>query len=44
VTPAHLAKNIDVFTFALASQDHDAISRLDSTTGRIGYDPGTQGW
>jgi 2,5-diketo-D-gluconate reductase A len=44
VTPAHLAKNIDVFTFALASQDHDAISRLDSTNGRIGYDPGTQGW
>ena len=43
-TPAHLAENIDVFTFALDSQDHDAISELDSTSGRIGYDPGTQGW
>jgi 2,5-diketo-D-gluconate reductase A len=43
-TPAHLAENIDVFTFALDSQDHNAISELDSTSGRIGYDPGTQGW
>jgi 2,5-diketo-D-gluconate reductase A len=44
VTPAHLAENINVFTFALTNQDHAAISELDSSTGRIGYDPGTQGW
>jgi 2,5-diketo-D-gluconate reductase A len=44
VTPAHLTENMDVFTFALTSADHDAISALDSPTGRIGYDPGTQGW
>jgi 2,5-diketo-D-gluconate reductase A len=43
-TTVHLAENIDVFTFALTSEDHDEISALDSATGRIGYDPGTQGW
>jgi 2,5-diketo-D-gluconate reductase A len=43
-THAHLEENINVFAFELNSQDHDAISGLDSTTGRIGYDPGTQGW
>ncbi len=43
-TPAHLAENIDVFTFELTNQDYDAISGLDSATGRLGYDPGTQGW
>jgi 2,5-diketo-D-gluconate reductase A len=43
-TTVHLAENIDVFTFALTSEDHDVISALDSATGRIGYDPGTQGW
>jgi 2,5-diketo-D-gluconate reductase A len=44
VTSSHLAENMDVFTFALTREDHDAISTLDSASGRIGYDPGTQGW
>ena len=39
VAPAHIAENIDVFTFALTREDHDAISALDSATGRIGPDP-----
>jgi 2,5-diketo-D-gluconate reductase A len=39
VAPTHLAENIDVFTFALTSEDHDTISALDSATGRIGPDP-----
>jgi hypothetical protein len=31
-----------VFTFALTSEEHDAMSALDSAIGRIGDDPGTQ--
>jgi hypothetical protein len=33
-----------VFTFALTSEDQEAILALDSANGRMGYDPGTQGW
>jgi 2,5-diketo-D-gluconate reductase A len=44
VTSSHLAENMDVFTFALTSEDQEAILALDSATGRVGYDPGTQGW
>ena len=29
---------------ALTSEDQEAILALDSATGRMGYDPGTQGW
>jgi 2,5-diketo-D-gluconate reductase A len=43
-TSTHLEENIDVFTFALTCKDHAEISALDRATGRIGYDPGTQGW
>ena len=30
---------MDVFTFALTSEDQEAILALDSATGRMGYDP-----
>jgi 2,5-diketo-D-gluconate reductase A len=43
-TSTHLEENMDVFTFALTRKDHAEISALDRATGRIGYDPGTQGW
>ena len=39
VTPARIAENIDVFTFALTREDRDAISALDAATGRIGPHP-----
>ena len=39
VKPAHIAENIDVFTFGLTREDCDAISALDTATGRLGPDP-----
>ena len=39
VAPAHIAENIDLFNFALTREERDAISALDSETGRIGPDP-----
>jgi 2,5-diketo-D-gluconate reductase A len=40
---AHLAENIDVLTFKLAKEDHDAISALDTATGRMGPNPADYG-
>jgi 2,5-diketo-D-gluconate reductase A len=41
---AHLAENIDVLTFTLTKEDHDATSALDTATGRIGPNPTEYGY
>lgn len=38
-TPSRIAENIDVFDFALSTEDHNAIAALDRADGRIGPDP-----
>ncbi len=41
VTPARIRENLDVFGFTLNGTDHDAITKLDRTDGRIGPNPDT---
>lgn len=43
VTPARIQENFAVTDFKLSGTEHDAISRLDSSDGRIGPDPTTFG-
>lgn len=42
-TPERIKENIDVFDFALDTEDHAAIATLDRPDGRIGPDPQTFG-
>lgn len=42
-TPARIKENFTVTDFKLSGTEHDAISRLDSSDGRIGPDPTTFG-
>ncbi|PRD41824.1 2,5-diketo-D-gluconic acid reductase [Phyllobacterium phragmitis] len=39
VTPSRIQENFDVFGFKLSSGDHDAISALNGSNGRIGPHP-----
>ncbi len=41
VTPARIKENFEVFDFSLNGTDHDAITKLDKTDGRIGPNPAT---
>ncbi|QWK79331.1 aldo/keto reductase [Ochrobactrum sp. BTU1] len=41
VTPARIKENFEVFDFSLNGTDHDAITKLDKTEGRIGPNPAT---
>ena len=41
VTPARIKENFDIFDFSLNGTDHDAITKLDKTDGRIGPNPNT---
>lgn len=41
VTPARIKENFEVFYFSLNGTDHDAITKLDKTDGRIGPNPAT---
>lgn len=41
VTPARIRENIEVFDFALSTDDMQRIDALDSPGGRIGPDPAT---
>jgi 2,5-diketo-D-gluconate reductase A len=41
VTPARIKENFDIFNFSLNGTDHDAITKLDKTDGRIGPNPAT---
>ena len=41
VTPARIKENFEVFDFSLNGTDHDAITKLDKTDGRIGPKPAT---
>jgi len=41
VTPARIKENFDIFDFSLNGTDHDAITKLDKTDGRIGPTPNT---
>ncbi len=41
VTPARIKVNFDIFNFSLNGTDHDAITKLDKTDGRIGPNPAT---
>ena len=41
VTPARITENFEVFDFSLNGTDHDAITKLDKTDGRIGPNPAT---
>ncbi|MBK0022143.1 aldo/keto reductase [Brucella pseudogrignonensis] len=41
VTPARIKENFYVFDFSLNGTDHDAITKLDKTDGRIGPNPAT---
>jgi len=41
VTPARIKENFEVFDFSLNGTDHDAITKLDETDGRIGPNPAT---
>lgn len=41
VTPARIKENFEVFDFNLNGTDHDAITKLDKTDGRIGPNPAT---
>ncbi|WP_313030216.1 aldo/keto reductase [Brucella sp.] len=41
VTPARIKQNFEVFDFSLNGTDHDAITKLDKTDGRIGPNPAT---
>ncbi|WP_273727038.1 aldo/keto reductase [Brucella gallinifaecis] len=41
VTPERIKENFEVFDFSLNGTDHDAITKLDKTDGRIGPNPAT---
>jgi 2,5-diketo-D-gluconate reductase A len=41
VTPARIQENFEIFDFELTEAELQAISRLDSPSGRIGPDPNT---
>ena len=41
VTPARIKENYDVFDFRLSGTEHDAITKLDKSEGRIGPNPNT---
>jgi 2,5-diketo-D-gluconate reductase A len=41
VTPARIKENFEVFDFSLNGTDHDEITKLDKTDGRIGPNPAT---
>ncbi|MBC2887083.1 aldo/keto reductase [Ochrobactrum sp. CM-21-5] len=41
VTPARIKENYDVFDFRLSGTEHDAITKLDKSEGRIGPNPST---
>lgn len=41
VTPTRIKENFDIFDFRLNGTDHDAITKLDKSDGRIGPNPNT---